>query len=162
MFKIKDGVIHCSRGDGGTITLKIPIVDANDYIKYEDTSGNTFWYNTKKKKLYDSAYVESSILLDTLNIVFYQFEVGDKIKFNIYNKNGYDKEPLMSKEVEVEAVTDSVDISLTEENTTFDKAINKPTIYWYDITLNNYMTVVCYNEDGAREFILYPAKGDEE
>lgn len=162
MFKIKDGTIHCSRGDGGTITLKIPITDANDYMKYEDASNNVYWYNTKKKKLYDSEYIESSVSIDTLNAIFYQFQNGDKIKFNIYNKNGYDKDPLMTKEIEVNESKDSVDIPLNEENTTFDKAVNKPTIYWYDVTLNDCMTVVCYNEDGAREFILYPAKGDEE
>ena len=27
MFKIKDGTIYCSRGDAGTITLKLPITD---------------------------------------------------------------------------------------------------------------------------------------
>lgn len=162
MFKIVDNTIHCSRGDGGTIILKIPIMDAKDNMKYKDGSSNVYWYNAKSKVLYDSNYSEVSISIDTLTIIYYQFQVGDKITFNIYEKNGYAKEPLMSKNVEVKEITESVEIPLTEENTTFGNPVNKATIFWYDITLNSNITVVCYNEDGAKEFIEYPAKGDEE
>ena len=162
MFKIKDSTIHCSRGDGGTITLKIPITDLNNHIKYEDTSNNVYWYDTKNNKLYDSSYKESTVLISTLNMVCYQFQVGDKITFNIYEKNGYNKEPLLEKEVKVTTAGYSVDISLSEADTTFANPINKETIFWYDIKLNDNQTIVCYNEDGAKEFILYPAKGGGE
>lgn len=162
MFKIKESTIHCSRGDSGTIMLKIPITDSNDYIKYEDSSQEIYWYDTKSKVLYDEGYNESSVLVDSLNMVCYQFQIGDKVTFNIYEKNGYGKEPLMTKEVEVTEASDSVNIVLNENDTTFGNPVNKETIYWYDITLNNSLTVVCYNEDGAKEFIVYPAKGVDE
>ena len=162
MFKIKNGTIHCSRGDGGTIKLKIPIVDAKDYIKYQDVSNNIYWYNSKSKILYDSNYEETEVLLNTLSMVLYEFQVDDKVTFNIYEKKGYDKDPLMTKEVIVSEITDCVDIPLSKENTTFGEQINKPTIFWYDITLNEKMTIVGYNEDGEKEFIEYPAKGDGE
>lgn len=164
MFKIKDSTIHCSRGDEGTISLRIPITDVNDYIKYQDNSNpvNVYWYDTKNEILYDSDYKESSIQLNTLSIVYYQFQVGDKIRFNIYQKNGYDKEALMSKEIEVIEAAEVAEIPLTEEDTTFGNPVNKETIFWYDITLNNDLTVVCYNEDGPKEFIEYPAKGVDE
>lgn len=162
MFKIKDSTIHCSRGDSGTIILKIPITDSNDYIKYEDSSQKIYWYDTKSKVLYDEDYNEASVLIDSLSMVCYQFQIGDKITFNIYEKNGYNKEPLMTKEIEVEEVTDSVNITLAESDTTFGSPVNKETVFWYDITLNNNQTVVCYNEDGAKEFIEYPAKGVDE
>lgn len=164
MFKIKESTIHCSRGDSGTISLKIPYVDVNDYIKYEDNEAtpNVYWYDSKNEILYDSDYEESSVSLDTLHIVFYQFQVDDKITFNIYNKNGYDAEPILSKDIIVDATAYSVDIPLTEEEMTFGEISNKPVTYWYDITLNEDATVVCYNENGAKEFIQYPAKGDEE
>lgn len=161
MFKIKDNTIHCSRGDGGTITLKIPIADAKDNIKYQDKVGNTYWYNTKSKILYNFDYSEASESIDVLNIVFYQFQVGDKITFNIYEKNGYSKEPLMKKEIIVAELSESVNISLTDKDTTFGNPVNKATIFWYDVTLNDNITVICYDEDGAKEFIEYPAKGDE-
>lgn len=164
MFKIKNSTIHCSRGDSGTITLRIPITDANDYIKYTDSNSpaNIYWYDSTKKKLYDSNYEESSVSLETLSIVYYQFVNGDVVKLNIYKRNGYDIEPLKTKSVTVESSGNSVDIPLTEEDTTFGEIVNKATPYWYDITLNNDQTVVCYNEDGAKEFIMYPAKGDDE
>lgn len=162
MFKIKDSTIHCSRGDSGTITLRIPITDANNYIKFEDSSNTIYWYDTKSNILYDSNYNKSSILLDNVNIVYYQFQIGDKITFNIYEKNGYGKEPLLTKDVEVTEMTESVNILLTEKDTTFGSSVNKATIFWYDITLNDNQTVVCYNEDGAKEFIEYPAKGVDE
>lgn len=162
MFKIIDNTIHCSRGDSGTIVLRIPIMDAKDNIKYKDELDNVYWYNVKSKILYDSDYNEISISIDTLTMVYYQFQVGDKITFNIYEKNGYNKEPLMSKEIEITEISESVNIPLLEENTTFGNPVNKATIFWYDITLNDNLTVVCFNEDGAKEFIEYPAKGDEE
>ena len=162
MFKIKDSTIHCSRGDGGTITLSIPMTDVNNYIRYKDASDNTYWYNAKTETLYDSDYKESDVSLNTLSMVLYRFEVGDKVTLNIYEKNGYGKQPLTSKEVVVEEAGESVDIPLTAEDTTFSNPVNKATIFWYDITLNEDLTVICYDEDGAKEFIMYPAKGDDE
>lgn len=162
MFKIESNKIHCSRGDAGTITLKVPYTDNNDYIKYTDSQENVYWYDLSRKKLYDSNYDESSVSLDTLTEEYYQFEIGDIIKLNIYERNGYDKEPLKTKIIEVEASSDEVLIPMTEEDTTFGEIPNKPVTYWYDITLNDDLTIVCYNEEGAREFIMYPAKGDEE
>lgn len=162
MFRIEGATIHCSRGDEGTITLKIPITDSKGNIKYKDESEDIYWYNTKSKILYDSSYIETKVSVDTLMMVLYIFQPGDKITFNIYNKNGYNKEPLMSKQVKATKITDNIYISLDEKETTFFNPINKPTIFWYDITLNDYLTVICYNEDGAKEFILYPANGNQE
>lgn len=162
MFKIKDGTIHCSRGERGTILLKIPMVDANNYIKYEDNSKKIYWYNSKSRKLYDSDYNESEVSLETLTMVLYKFQKSDKVTFNIYERNGYDKTPIVTKDIIVDTTADFVEIPLLEQDTTFGNPVNKPTTFWYDIALNDYMTVVSYNEDGAKEFIEYPAKGDEE
>lgn len=162
MFKIKNSTIHCSRGDSGAFTLKIPMMDADDNIKYKDTANNIYWYNTKKDELYDSDYNLSEKSKDNLSIVYYKFQAEDIIKLSIYEKNGYDKEALMTKTINVTEEAESVYIELTEEDTTFGKINNKPVTFWYDITLNDYLTVVCYDEDGAKEFIMYPAKGDDE
>ena len=162
MFKIKNSTIHCSRGDSGVIILRIPITDVNDYIKYVDVLLNVYWYDASRNKLYDSNYNESSVSISTLSIVYYEFQVGDIIKLNIYEKNGYDKDPIKSVIVEVDSAGVSVDIPLTENDTTFGEISNKAITYWYDITLNDDQTVVCFNEEGAKEFIQYPAKGDEE
>lgn len=162
MFKIKNSTIHCSRGDSGTILLKVPITDINDYIKYVDNDENVYWYNPIKKKLYNSNYEEVEISIDTLTMVLYEFQVDDEIKFNIYERQGYNKEPLKTKTIINDIVGNSIEIPLTDEDTTFGNIENKPITYWYDITLNGDQTIVCYNENGAREFIQYPAKGDDE
>ena len=163
MFKIdKEYKIHCSRGDAGTITLKIPYVDNNGYLKYEDGEDNVYWYDVAKKKLYDENYEESEESIDSLTLQYYEFQPGDKVKFNIYEKKGYDQTPIVSKEIEVQTADDECMIPLYEADTTFGDIPNKPVTYWYDISLNEDMTIICYNEDGAQEFIQYPAKGDEE
>ena len=82
--------------------------------------------------------------------------------FNIYEAKGYDAEPLVSKTIELDSEAYEVEIPLTEEDTTFGDIPNKPITYWYDITLNEDLTVVGYNEEGARLFNQYPAKGDGE
>ena len=94
-------------------------------------------------------------------MVYYQFQTGDKITFSIYERNGYDKVPVMTKDVNITETTENVYIELTEAETTFGNPVNKPTIFWYDVTLNDNLTVICYDEDGAKEFIEYPAKGDD-
>lgn len=162
MFKIESSTIHCSRGDAGTITLQIPYMDNNGYIKYLDGEDNVYWYDSVRKKLYDEDYEESSTSLSTLTKQLYEFQQGDKIKFNIYEAKGYDKPPLVSKTIEIEDDTYEAMIPLNEEDTTFGDISNKPIPYWYDITLNDDLTVVCYNEEGAMNFIQYPAKGDGE
>lgn len=162
MFRVEGTTIHCSRGERGTISLKIPITDTNNNLRYEDSEGKVYWYDEKNKILYDENYQKTSIPLSSLTMVFYQFKEGDKIILNVYEKNGYGKEPLMSKEVIVREEAYDIDIPLMEEDTTFGEPVNKPTTFWYDISLNEYMTIVCYDEDGAKEFIEYPAKGDGE
>lgn len=164
MFRIKNSTIHCSRGDVGTIKLKIPITDVNNYIKYKDNStpSNTYWYDMENKVLYDSYYQESSISIDTLTMVYYEFKEGDVVIFNIYEKNGYNKPTLKTKSVTVIEPKTYVEIVLNENDTTFGTISNKEATYWYDITLNDDNTVVCFDENGAKEFILYPAKGSEE
>lgn len=162
MFKIEGTTIHCSRGDVGAFTLKLPITDTQKNIKYEDSLGKAYWYNEKNNELYDSNYSISNESIESLNMVFYKFQKGDKIKLNIYERNGYSKETLMTKEIGVTGETEDVYIELTEKETAFGTPVNKPTTYWYDITLNENLTIICYDEDGAKEFIEYPAKGDDE
>ena len=162
MFRIENNTIHCSRGDSGTIKLTIPIVDRKNYIKYTDgnTPENIYWYDIENQKLYDSDYIESSVSIKTLTMVVYEFQPGDVIEFKAYEKNGYNKPPLTTVTVTVDAASIHVDIPLTKADTTFAKIENKETVYWYDVTLNDDSTVVCYNENGAKEMIIYPAKGD--
>lgn len=161
MFKIKNSTIHCSRGESGNISLQLPYTDANGYVQYTDGS-NLYWYDSKRKKLFNSSYEEATIELSTLNMVYYKFLVGDVVKLNIYERKGYDKEPVKSIEVSVTKEGNEVQIPITEEDSTFGEIPNKEKVYWYDISLNEAYTVVGFDEDGEKEFIMYPAKGCDE
>ena len=91
-----------------------------------------------------------------LSIEDYTFKVKDKVEFRIYKKSGLSQLPVFKKEVTVEKETDNVDISFTKEDTKLGEAGNKPVTYWYEIELNDEQTVIGYDEDGAKELILYP------
>lgn len=97
-------------------------------------------------------------LSDTEN---FKFERNDIIKFTVFEKKGYDKSPVLVKEVKVSENTEEVLIELTSEDTNLGDVSNKPVTYWYEISLNNNQTTLGYDkEDGAAELILLPAYVD--
>lgn len=164
MFLIKkDGSIHCSRGDTGTINFKMAQADSNGFIKYVENDQKVYWYDDFNNVLYNNSYeIDRNTNINDLSMQFVDFSANDEIKLNIYELKGYTLNPLLTKIIEVPDITDNVDIILTGEDTTLGEQINAPNPLWYDITLNEVNTLVCYNEHGAKEFILYPAKGVEE
>lgn len=91
-----------------------------------------------------------------LSVEDYTFKVGDTIEFRVYNKRGLDKQAILTKEITVEAETEKIDISLSSDETKFGEIVNKPVTYWYEIELNDNQTIIGYDEDGAKELILYP------
>ena len=121
MFKISDKTIHITRGDEGTISIKVPI----------DRT--------------------------TTPITYYEFQPDDVITFTVKRKNGFNSEEYaLRKEVVLTEATTNPLVSLTREDTLIGPLINKPVTYWYELTLNDNQSFVCYDEDGAKEFILYP------
>lgn len=98
----------------------------------------------------------------TANDGEYEFQPGDVITLRIFEKKGYNKEPLLEKSIEVSKIADEVDIILTEDDTLFCQETNKGITYWYSISLNEDV-ILGYDEDGAKQFIIYPAKvrGDD-
>ncbi|MBR4486267.1 hypothetical protein IKS57_02740, partial [bacterium] len=55
--------------------------------------------------------------------------------------------------------TTTLTIALTQEETTIGELINAPVKYWYEIQLND-NTIIGYDENKAKEFILYPEGSD--
>lgn len=98
----------------------------------------------------------------TANDGEYEFQSGDVIALRIFEKKGYTKEPVLEKSVTISKVTTEVDIFLIEDDTLFCQETNKAITYWYSISLNEDV-IVGYDEDGAKQFIIYPAKvrGDD-
>lgn len=103
----------------------------------------------------DSGTIKLTIpLSDTEN---YEFQVGDKVQFRVFEKKNYNN-VFLDKEINIEEITSAIDICLTEKDTSIGEVINKPVTYWYEISLNETQTVVGYDDDGAAELILYPAQ----
>lgn len=94
----------------------------------------------------------------------YTFKPNDIIKLRIYSKNGYNKKPMLEKAYKVDEETNQVRLELDEKDTEFCPQINKPSIFWYDISLNETSTIIGFNEEeGAKKFVILPAKkGDDD
>lgn len=84
------------------------------------------------------------------------FNVGDFIEFKVYPKKDLENDPIVYKTVEVKQPSETVEISLTVEDTDFKDVENKPIDYWYEIELNNDNTLIGYDENGPKIFRVYP------
>jgi hypothetical protein len=94
----------------------------------------------------------------------YTFQVGDIVRLNVFKRKDCGCVELQ-KDTEVKEAGSSVDIHLTSEDTKIGGIINKPTIYWYEIVLNpdtNPQTIIGYDKEGEKQFILYPEASDNE
>ena len=93
----------------------------------------------------------------------YEFSVGEKIKFALTERKNEDN-VIFSKTVTVDTAGTTVNIPLSSEETKIGEIINKPVIYWYEVsilTLNNEIqTIIGYDDNGAKEFVLNPEAGD--
>lgn len=89
----------------------------------------------------------------------YIFQSGQKIILKIFEKKNVIN-VLLKKEVIVEKNCTTVIIELEPEDTRIGDYINKPVTYNYEISIDGTNTVICYDEDGAKEFILYPEGGE--
>ena len=95
-----------------------------------------------------------------LSIEDYTFKVGDIVEFRVYNKKGLNQVPLINKKIEINQEQEVVNIELDSDDTKIGELVNKETEYWYEIELNNDKTVIGYDENGAKLFILYPEGAD--
>ncbi|MBQ4263136.1 MAG: hypothetical protein IJB83_02690 [Bacilli bacterium] len=93
----------------------------------------------------------------------YTFNEGDIIRFKVIKRKECNSVELQ-KDVEVNEAGTIVNISLTSEDTKIGGLINKPVKYWYEVEVNpetNCQTIIGYDEDGEKIFMLYP-EGSEE
>ena len=91
----------------------------------------------------------------------YQFQPDDKISFIVFKKKGYTKEEVLRvektlKEMGYETPTEIPEIQLTAEDTKVFDLSNKPQIFWYDLVLNDTTTMLGYDDEGAKQLIVYP------
>jgi hypothetical protein len=103
---------------------------------------------------------------DGINEEYHEFKLTDKITFVAYEKKGYTKQEIFRIDYTLEDLgytepTTVVEIPLTEELTSKFPLLNKRATYWYDISLNDTLTILGFDDEGAKKIIVYPAEGDE-
>ena len=92
----------------------------------------------------------------------YTFKVGDVVRIKVMKRKDCNV-VLLQKDVEVKEETQAVSIFLEKEDTKIGDVINKPTTYWYEVELNpetTPQTIIGYDEDGEKQFVLYPEGSD--
>lgn len=94
-------------------------------------------------------------------IVNYTFKGGDKISFIVKEKKGYSKNEIFRKDFYIEEETENPEINLTGEETKWGEIKNKKATYWYDIVLNDNITILGYDDEGAKKIYLYPEGGEK-
>lgn len=92
----------------------------------------------------------------------YTFQVGDVVRFNVFEKKRCDI-VVLQKDVTVDTEATSVAIVLDGVDTKLGELINKPKEYWYEVELNPDtmpQTIVGYDDDGPKILRLFP-EGDD-
>ena len=87
------------------------------------------------------------------------FKVGDKLKFSIVEKKNYNN-VLFQKTYTVTRESKYMPITLSREDMKIGDIISKKLVCWYEIEYNGSQTIVGYDDDGAKELILYPEAPD--
>ena len=104
----------------------------------------------------------------------YEFQPGETIRFKVYKKKRV-TDVVLSKEFRVTETRDDgsktvVQVYLSGEDTKFDRPVNKPTDFWYEVVLNEDdankdkgpQTIIGYTiEEGPKIFRLLPEGVDE-
>lgn len=83
------------------------------------------------------------------------FSVGDKLKLSIVEKGNYNN-VLFQKEYEITEESNVAYINLTSEDTRFCDVISKEEVFWYEIEYNGEQTLIGYDENKGKKFIIYP------
>ena len=94
--------------------------------------------------------------------VQYTFKQGELLRLKVYGRKNADK-VFLRKDFPVLADSAVIKLELTGDETKFGPVISKPTEYWYEIELNPDtipQTVLGYDEDGPKVFMLYPEGND--
>lgn len=88
----------------------------------------------------------------------YVFKQNDVVRLNVYKRKDCSC-VVLYKDVKASEETTELELNLTSENTKIEELTSKPVKYWYEVVLNpdtNPQTIIGYDVEGAKEFILYP------
>lgn len=93
----------------------------------------------------------------------YTFQKNDVVQLKVMEKQNVSN-IILKKETTVSEESTTIDINLTKDDTRIGDLINTPVKYWYEVELNpdsNPITILGYDENGPKEFILYPEGKNE-
>lgn len=95
----------------------------------------------------------------------YEFKPTDKITFVCFDKKGYTKEEILRKSYLVSDIgytqpTTIVELPLTSEDTKKFPLSNKAKTYWFDLVLNDEVTILGMDSEGARTIKVFPESGE--
>lgn len=83
------------------------------------------------------------------------FNVGDRILLSIVDQQNYNN-VVFQKEYIVMQAGPTFDLTLTKADTTIGPIISNKVEYWYEIQLNGDQTIIGYDNERQKKFILYP------
>lgn len=83
------------------------------------------------------------------------FKVGDTLKFSIVKKGDYN-DVIFQKEFEVTEESNIYFLTFTNEEMRIGDVISKEKEYYYEIEMNDDTTLIGYDENKHKKFILYP------
>lgn len=86
----------------------------------------------------------------------YVFKSNDKLSIGVYKEDGFDKDPVLFKEFNPKEGDTIYPMKFTGEETKIGDYINEPVDYWYEIVLNDYETILGFDDNGPKIFRLYP------
>lgn len=90
------------------------------------------------------------------------FPAGCTVTFAIVPKLGYTEGALLRKTVSVTSDTQEVEFLLTEEDTKIGDMIDKKVKYWYNVVVNDDITIIGSDENGEKVIIIYPEVGEDD
>ncbi len=126
-----------------------------------DGEDRTTIYLTRGDKVDNLSFFYPILNKETGQEENYQFKKGDKISFIVVSKKGYTKDEVLRKEFVIEKKTEYPVIKLTAEDTKKFELKNKRVTYWYDIVLNDNVTILGYDDEGAKRLIVFPEGGEK-
>lgn len=107
----------------------------------------------------DEATINISVPLD--DGTNYVFQTNDVVYFTVKKKYS-DTSPILRKEIHFAQETEVAVLNLTKSDTTLGGLKDVPIKYVYDISINAVKTIIGYDEDGAKYFVIYPEASDDE
>lgn len=89
------------------------------------------------------------------------FNIGDKIKFSIVEKDNY-KNVVYQKTFTVIEESPYFYLTLTKNDTKIGEIISKQVVYYYEIEYNGDQTLIGHDKTKGKKFILFPEAADKE